>query len=65
MDNKDSFLTIRYKNFAIHTCQNRTTGKEEVCWQAWDHRTTPAKSVHAAKIAITKRLANPPGKSTK
>lgn len=56
---KDSFLTIRYKNFAIHTCHNREIGKEEVCWTGFGHVAIPAKSLHAAKLAITKRLASP------
>ena len=51
MDNKDTFYTISYKGEYIHGCWNKTMGKEEIKTMGKEF-----KSLHAAKIAITKAL---------
>lgn len=52
--NKDTFHTFAYRGGYIHTCQNRDTKREEAKVSLPDGTTRPARSVHAAKIAITK-----------
>ena len=59
MDEKDSFLTVRYKDYGyIHTCQNRTTGKTEVKSQI-GYAIRQHKTIEGAKRYITsvKRMA--------
>jgi len=56
---KDTFYTFRYRCGYVHTCQNRVTNREEVSYQIDEHY-SDAKSVMAAKIAITKHMENNP-----
>lgn len=54
MDYKDTFHSFEYKCGTIHVCQNRTQKREEVTYQLpHSFETKTAKSVHAAKLAIT------------
>lgn len=53
MDDKDTFLTIKYRpNAWIHTCENRTTGKTEVKSQI-GFATKNHRTVTGAKRYIT------------
>lgn len=48
---RDTFLTINYKGFYIHTCQDRERRREIVTVLS-----TEFKSLHAAKIHVTTKL---------
>lgn len=57
MDNKDTFHTFGYRGGFIHTCYNRRLCVEEVSVQRYEgDKARPAKSVFAAKVAISKFL---------
>lgn len=51
MDDKDTFYTIGYKGEYIHGCWNKTKNIGEIKFNGKFY-----KSIHAAKIAITKSL---------
>jgi hypothetical protein len=53
MNDKDSFLTVSYKDGFIHTCHNRTTGRTEVKSQV-GYETRTHKTLIGAKRYITK-----------
>jgi len=56
---KDCFHTFKYRSGYISTCQNRITHQEEVKYQIERH-IAKAKSVRAAKIAITQYMKENP-----
>lgn len=51
---RDSFLTVGYKSGWIHSCYDRSQGKFVVQAQLKDYSVREVRSVHAAKLAITK-----------
>ena len=51
MDDKDTFYTVEYKGQYIHGCWNITRNFEEIKFNKKLY-----KSLHAAKIAVTKYL---------
>lgn len=56
MDLKDSFMMLIYKGDFIHSCQNRTTGKEEITsliTLKGTHTYTTHKTIAGAKRFIT------------
>lgn len=55
MDDKDTFLTVSYKGGYIHSCHNRTEGREEIKAQIHG-KTIPCRTRIGAKRAITKAL---------
>lgn len=55
MDDKDTFWGMSYRQGHIHGCHNRTKGCEEIKVQ-FGGKTWPVKSLHAAKIAITRAM---------
>lgn len=59
MDTKDSFTTVVYRSGYIHTCQNRTTGREEVELTMPDGERREAKSVRGAKAIISRHIGHP------
>ncbi len=59
MDTKDSFLTTAYRSGLIHTCQNRTKGRDEVTLTMPDGERREAKSVRAAKAIISRHIGHP------
>lgn len=55
MDNKDTFHTFGYQGGFISTCHNRTKRVEEVTVLRYEgDRARPCKSVHAAKVIISR-----------
>jgi hypothetical protein len=52
--NRDTFLTVRYRNGYIHSCYDRDQRREIVTYQLPDHRVQAAGSILGAKRAITR-----------
>lgn len=55
MDDKDTFHTFGYRGGFISTCHNRTKGVEEITVLRYEgDRARPCKSIHAAKVIISR-----------
>lgn len=55
MDNKDTFHTFGYRGGFISTCHNCTRGVEEITVLRYEgDRARPVKSIHAAKVQISR-----------
>jgi len=57
--NRDTFFTFKYRSGYIHTCYNIVEQLHEVKYQIDDTHST-AKSIHQAKILITKYMNEHP-----